>query len=245
MKNKTTILHNGTVPNKIIVKSVRRIYLKKPIPVYDLTVKKHHNFALAAGCFVHNSAKEARDGYFQEVLPLKGKIMNTMKAKDSKVFLSEEVRNIFLALGFNPQLKNPIDNLRTSKLILMADADPDGRHINTLILTLITKYVPELFEKGIIYILKSPEFCLKHEKKWYYAESRKELVEMLPKGANMKNVMHLKGWGEANSEMLSELAFDKQTRVLYKVKSPDSLSIKEMNLLMGSDSEYRKKLLGV
>lgn len=200
---------------------------------------------LVEGDSAGGTAKEARDGYFQEVLPLKGKILNTMKSKDSKVFENEEVRNIFLVLGFNPKLSNPIDNLRTSKLILMADADPDGRHINTLILTLITKYVPELFEKGIIHILKSPEFCLKHEGKWYYAESRKELNDMLPKEANLKNVMHLKGWGEANSEMLSELAFDKKTRVLYKVKGLDSDSRKEMNLLMGSDSDYRKKLLGI
>jgi intein/homing endonuclease len=118
-------LHQGVVTNTITVKSVRKVTCD-PIPVYDATVPKYHNYALDAGIFVHNTAKGARDKRYQELLPLRGKFLNAYKAPIEKLLASEEVLNILATMGFDPKAEDPYKSLRVNRLIALADADVDG-----------------------------------------------------------------------------------------------------------------------
>lgn len=191
------------------------------------------------------SAKMARDRRYQEVLPLRGKLMNAVRAKDSKVLESQEVINTLQAIGYNGKLKNPIESIRTHKIILLSDPDPDGYHINALVLALFAKYLPEVFDRGYIYTVKAPEFCLKHKGVWYYARTRKELYDKAPKGFDKKQVLHLKGWGEANPKLLGELAFDPKTRQLQRITVDSDSVLRKFYKIMSEDPSYRKKMLGI
>lgn len=231
---------------RVISKKV--ITFDTPVPVYDITSPKNSNFTLDNGAVVHNSAKQARFPQYQEILPLKGKILNVMKGsgkKGDRAFESEEVMNILIGIGYDPSSKDPLSNLRIGKLILLADPDPDGRHINTLILTLIAKYLPGMFERGLIYVINLPEYVMVHGKKNYFGDSPKDIESKLPKGVPLKHVQHIKGLGESNPTQLRELAFDPNTRKLLKVKKVDKKEMQEFTLLMSDNIEYRKELLGV
>lgn len=203
---------------------------------------------LVEGDSAEGSAKKARYPAYQEILPLKGKILNVMKGagkKGDRAFESEEVMNILVGIGYDPSQKDPIGSLRIGKLILLADPDPDGRHINTLLLTLIAKYLPSMFERGIVFIINLPEYTMRHGNKNYFGDSTKELEQALPKGTALKNVRHLKGLGEMTPEQLRELAFEPHSRKLLKVKKVDKAEMQEFTLLMSDNIDYRKKLLGV
>lgn len=199
---------------------------------------------LVEGDSAFGSAKMARDKRFQEVMPLKGKILNVMRAaKTDKAFDSEEVMGILVAMGFDPTAKNPADRLRLSKLILLCDADPDGGHINTLILTLLAKFLPETFEKGKVYVAQPPEFVTSFEGKRVFGSSLKEVMEKT--GGKAKNIRHYKGLGEMDADILAEAAFDPKSRRLYRVKKIDKEHMSEFKLLMEDNADYRKKMLGV
>lgn len=126
-RNRRSLPSGGSIPNDIHVKSVRIVRSDTPVPVYDATVPKHHNFALDAGVFVHNTARAARDSSYQEALPLRGKILNVGKGtKEDRVFENAEVISILAQLGFDPKVDDPMSKLRVGKIILLADPDPDG-----------------------------------------------------------------------------------------------------------------------
>jgi DNA gyrase/topoisomerase IV subunit B len=233
----------------ITVKSVRRIHLDTPVATYDATSPHYHNYALGNGVYVHNSAggtaKLARDNKFQEVLPLKGKILNVEKSSsDAEVLESDEVKYILAVLGFDPKAKDPYKKLRTGKVICLADADVDGYHINCLILTLLYKYLPGLFDRGMVFIVNAPEYYATNPKtkENFMGFSVIEVQGKVPKGVA---VHHLKGWGEISADMLEPMAFDPKTRQLIKIGVVDKQGHKEFKLLMGDDTAYRKRLLGV
>lgn len=117
--------NNGTNPNEVHVVSTRRIKLKKPVPVYDATVPKYHNFALGAGVYVHNTVKKARFSY-QGILPLKGKIFNALKDATGKTLESEEILNILAAIGYDVNATDPYAKLQVGKIVCLADPDSDG-----------------------------------------------------------------------------------------------------------------------
>ncbi len=156
--------------------SINRI--SKPIPVYDIEVPNTHNFALASGVFVHNSAKQGRDRHTQAILPLRGKVLNVERARLDKILGNNELKSLIIALGTNIGEQFDITKLRYHRIVIMTDADVDGAHIRTLLLTFFYRYFPDLINQAHIYIAQPPLYSLKYGKdlKYAYNDEEKEAV---------------------------------------------------------------------
>ncbi len=153
--------------------------LSEKIDVYDIEVPETHNFALASGVFVHNSSKGARDRRIQAILPLRGKILNVEKARIDKMLATEQIRNLIIALGTAIAEEFDIAKLRYHKVVIMTDADVDGSHIRTLLLTLFYRYFPKLIEAGHIYIAQPPLYKIQKGSKIEYAYNDQEKGKIL------------------------------------------------------------------
>ena len=190
------------------------------------------------------TAKQARDKKYQEVLPMKGKILNCIRKADSTVIASEEVKHLLAAIGYDPSAPDPYKKLRTHKIIGLCDPDYDGYHINGLVLALLYKYLPKLFELGYVYLVDAPAYyAVNHKTEEYFTGNTVEEVQKKAyKGAH---IHHLKGWGECPVTLLEPLAFSPKTRKLIQISSVDKQGHKDFFALMGEDPSYRKELLGV
>ncbi len=218
------------------------IKLNEKINVYDLEVKETHNFALASGIFVHNSSKMARNKEFQAILPLKGKILNVEKAAPTKTLSSDEIINLITAIGTGVKENFDIQKLRYSKIIIMTDADVDGQHIRTLLLTFFFRYVPELIENGNVYVAVSPLYRVRKGKDNYvYSEDElKKLINKIGKAA----VQRFKGLGEMNPSQLWDTTMNPKTRILKKVTIEDTVLADEtFTMLMGDAVGPRRKFI--
>lgn len=200
---------------------------------------------LVEGDSAEGSCTRARNASFQEVLPLRGKLMNSLRAKTSQILNNEEVLNIFQAIGYDPNSERPIDNLRVSKVIFLADADVDGSHINVLLAALFYKYLPEMFDRGMIYVAKGYEYIIETPKKVYMADSLADIKEQIPNQSLMRSVLHLKGWAEVSPEALAQMAFDPKTRRIIKLNALTPEIRSNFEALMSDNTEYRKTLLGI
>jgi DNA gyrase subunit B len=188
------------------------------------------------------SAKMARDKEFQAILPLKGKILNVEKSNPTKVLSSEEIINLITAIGTGVKENFDLSKLRYNKVIIMTDADVDGQHIMTLLLTFFYRYMPELIENGNIYVAVSPLYRIR-KKKAYYVYSDSELERIL-KQVGKADVQRFKGLGEMNPNQLWETTMNPKTRILKKVTIEDAVLADEtFSMLMGDVVGPRRKFI--
>ncbi len=189
------------------------------------------------------SAKQARNKEIQAILPLKGKPLNVEKANPVKVLSNEEISNLLTAVGagFGEQFK--MEELRYSKIIIMTDADVDGAHIRTLLLTLFFRFTPKLIENGHIYIAVSPLYRIR-KKGIHYVYSDDELKKVMHKLGEKVEVQRFKGLGEMNPEQLWDTTMNPKTRLLKKVTIEDAVKADEIfSKLMGDDVESRRQFI--
>jgi DNA gyrase subunit B len=208
---------------------------------------------LVEGDSAGGTAKQGRDRSYQAILPLRGKILNVEKAMEHKIYENEEIRNMYTALGVtvgtpeDPKQLN-LTKLRYHKLIIMTDADVDGSHIATLILTFIFRYMKELVEQGYVYLAQPPLYLVKKGKDAAYAyneEQRKALVEKISGGKeDSVTIQRYKGLGEMNSEQLWETTMDPARRTLKQVTIESAAEADRIfSMLMGDDVAPRREFI--
>ena len=191
------------------------------------------------------TAKQGRDRRFQAILPIRGKILNVEKARIDKILANEEIRNIFTALGTGVETDFDITKLRYHKLILMTDADVDGSHIRTLLLTLLFRKLQPLVDAGHIYIAQPPLFLVKAGKEEIYCFDDKEREEAMTRlGKKNVQVQRYKGLGEMNPEQLWRTTMNPETRTLLKVTNEDAVEAERIfTILMGEQVEPRRQFI--
>ena len=222
---------------------IKRIeWINKKMDVYDLEVSQTHNFALACGVFVHNSAKNARDKNYQAILPLRGKILNVEKSNPVRALSSEEITNMITAIGTGVGEQFNINKLRYSKIVIMTDADVDGEHIKTLLLTFFFRFLPDLIKNGNIYVAVPPLYRIR-KRKDYYVYSDEELKKISDKLGTI-NVTRFKGLGEMGLNQLWDTTMNPKTRKIKKIFIEDAIEADQtFSMLMGDDVQARKEFI--
>jgi DNA gyrase subunit B len=208
---------------------------------------------LVEGDSAGGTAKQGRDRRFQAILPLRGKILNVEKAMQHKIFENEEIKNIFTALGVTIGTEEDskalnIEKLRYHKIIIMTDADVDGSHIDTLIMTFFFRYMQDLIQKGHLYIATPPLYLLKKGKKEAYAWTEQQRVKIVNEWAGgIESNIHIqryKGLGEMNSEQLWETTMNPGNRTLQQVTIENAAEADHIfSMLMGDDVPPRRKFI--
>jgi DNA gyrase subunit B len=258
--------------NKKNANSIIKVLTKnEKIDVYDIEVPHTHNFALASGVFVHNSAKQGRNRRFQAILPLRGKILNVEKARMDKMLANNEIKNLVIALGANIDEQLDLEKLRYHRIIIMTDADVDGAHIRTLLLTLFFRHFYPLITNGNLYIAQPPLYQIKKGNQVRYAYTEADKVKIIKDlggdideeeiektaaeeaegdGTTIKakgqkiGLQRYKGLGEMNPNQLWETTMDPENRILKKVTVEDAVKADQIfDMLMGSDVAPRKHFI--
>jgi DNA gyrase subunit B len=215
--------------------------------VYDIEVPHTHNFALASGVFVHNSAKQGRDRRTQAILPLRGKILNIEKTDDAKIYKNTEIQALITALGlgikgeeFTPK------QLRYHRIVIMTDADVDGAHIRTLLLTFFYRYKRAMVDEGYIYIACPPLYKLERGRQHQYCYSDRELqakIAEFPQNANY-NIQRFKGLGEMMPQQLWETTMNPETRSMKRISIEDAAEADRIfTVLMGDRVAPRREFI--
>jgi DNA gyrase subunit B len=191
------------------------------------------------------SAKQGRDREFQAILPLRGKILNVEKARMDKILKNNEILTLITAIGTGIDEEFNIENARYHKIILMTDADVDGEHIRTLLLTFFFRYMRPLIEEGYLYIAQPPLYKVSKGKQIVYAYSERERIEKIKElGETGVNIQRYKGLGEMNPNQLWETTMDPDNRMTVKVTVDDAVEADELfTILMGEKVEPRREFI--
>lgn len=208
---------------------------------------------LVEGDSAGGTAKQGRDRNYQAILPLRGKILNVEKAMEHKIYENEEIRNMYTALGVtvgtedDPKALN-LSKLRYHKLIIMTDADVDGSHIATLILTFIFRYMKEMVEQGYVYLAQPPLYLVKKGKEAEYAYNEEQRSELVSKMAGGKEdsvtIQRYKGLGEMNADQLWETTMDPTRRTLKRVSIESAAEADRVfSMLMGDEVAPRREFI--
>jgi DNA gyrase subunit B len=255
---------NPTVVKKIVSKAIdsakARLAAKKakdlvrrknafslgglPGKLADCSNKKSDNteLYLVEGESAGGSAKMARNKEIQAILPLKGKILNVEKANPARALSSEEITNMITAIGTGVGEQFNLEKLRYHKVIIMTDADVDGEHIKTLLLTFFFRFMPQLIENGNIYVAMPPLFRIR-KRKDYYVYSEKELKKLTEK-LGTTNVTRFKGLGEMSAIQLWDTTMNPKTRKIKKIFIDDAVEAdRTFSMLMGDDVQARKTFI--
>lgn len=191
------------------------------------------------------SAKQGRDRKFQAILPLRGKILNVEKARLDRILAYEEIKAMITAFGTGIDTEFNIEKLRYGKIIIMTDADVDGAHIRTLLLTFFFRHMRELVDDGHIYIAQPPLYMVSKNRKEYYVYDDDELEALLKEiGIDNYTIQRYKGLGEMNPEQLWETTMDPEHRILLRVNVDDAVNADEIfSMLMGDKVEPRREFI--
>ena len=217
-----------------------------PGKLADCSSKKKEKTELyiVEGDSAAGSSVNARDKEFQAIMPLKGKILNVEKSNPAKALSSEEIINLITAIGTGVKENFDIEKLRYNKIIIMCDADVDGQHITTLLLTFFFRYAAELIENGNIYIAVAPLYRIRAKGKDTYVYSDEERKKVLSKLGGNPDVQRFKGLGEMNAQQLWDTTMNPKTRIFKKVSIEDAVIADEIfSMLMGDEVGPRREFI--
>ena len=228
-----------------LIKKRNEIGVTLPGKLADCSSKnpEEREIFIVEGESAGGSAKQARDRRFQAILPIRGKIINVEKSGMMKALKNEEIKAIIAAIGAGIGKDFDITKARYRRVIIMTDADIDGAHIRTLLLTFFYRYMKPLIENGYLYIAQPPLYRVKKGKKTYYVYSESELENLLKRIGNSE-VQRYKGLGEMNPEQLWETTMNPNNRILNQVTIEDAIRAENLfKILMGDDVEARRRFI--